>query len=158
MRGLLGVVVILAFAWVLSEDRFRVPWRLVFCGVALQFALALLLLKFPPAAAVFLLLTGAVEAVQKATEAGTGFVFGYLGGGELPFSESKPGAAYIFAFRALPMVLVVSAPRRCCSTGASCSASCRHSPGSCADRSGLAAPLGSAPRCTFLSGISRRRF
>ena len=78
-------------------------------GVALQAALALLFLKFPPAAAAFLLLTQVVEAIQKATEAGTGFVFGYLGGGELPFSESKPGAAYIFAFRALPMVLVVSA-------------------------------------------------
>ena len=51
----------------------------------------------------------AVEAIQKATEAGTGFVFGYLGGGELPFAETKPGAAFIFAFRALPMVLVVSA-------------------------------------------------
>src|SRR6185312_7931738 len=66
-------------------------------------------LKFPPAGAAFLLLNRAVEALQHATEAGTGFVFGYLGGGELPFAETKPGAAFIFAFRALPMVLVVSA-------------------------------------------------
>ncbi len=109
MRGLIGIVAILVFAWVISEDRFRVPWRLVVSGVALQAALALLFLKFPPATASFLLLTHAVEAIQKATEAGTGFVFGYLGGGELPFAESRPGAAYIFAFRALPMVLVVSA-------------------------------------------------
>jgi CNT family concentrative nucleoside transporter len=75
----------------------------------LQFGLALLFLKFPPAASVFLLLNQAVEALQKATEAGTGFVFGYLGGGELPFAETKTGAAYIFAFRALPLVLVISA-------------------------------------------------
>src|SRR3954462_587681 len=109
MRPLLGIAAILAFSWVISEDRHRVAWRLVFAGVALQMALALLFLKFPPAAAAFLLLTHAVEAIQKATEAGTGFVFGYLGGGELPFAESRPGAAYIFAFRALPMVLVVSA-------------------------------------------------
>jgi len=109
MREFLGIAAILAFSWVISEDRHRVAWRLVFAGVALQMALALLFLKFPPAAAAFLLLTHAVEAIQKATEAGTGFVFGYLGGGELPFAETKPGAAFVFAFRALPMVLVVSA-------------------------------------------------
>src|SRR4051812_6588292 len=109
MRGFLGIAAILAFSWVISEDRHRVAWRLVFAGVALQIALALLFLKFPPAAAAFLLLTHMVEAIQKATEAGTGFVFGYLGGGQLPFAETKPGAAFIFAFRALPMVLVVSA-------------------------------------------------
>src|SRR5207244_7009214 len=100
---------ILLFAWGLSEDRFRVPWRIVIVGVLLQFGLVLLLARFPPIAAVFLLLNRAVEAVQKATEAGTSFVFGYLGGGELPFTESKPGTAFVFAFRALPMVLVVSA-------------------------------------------------
>src|ERR1700687_5125834 len=109
MRGLLGIAAILLFAWVLSEDRFRVAWRVVAAGVWLQFGLALLFLKFPPAAAVFLLLNHAVEALQKATEAGTGFVFGYLGGAELPFAETKPGASFVFAFRALSMVLVVSA-------------------------------------------------
>src|SRR5712692_3111341 len=109
MRPLLGIAVILAFAWALSENRWRVPWRVVIAGVVLQFALALLFLKFPPAGAAFLLLNRAVEALQQASEAGTGFVFGYLGGGELPFAETRPGAAFIFAFRALPMVLVVSA-------------------------------------------------
>src|SRR5438309_6783605 len=109
MRGLLGIAVLLLLAWALSEDRFRVAWRVVGAGVLLQFGLALLFLKFPPAAAVFLLLNHAVEALQKATEAGTGFVFGYLGGGDLPFAETKPGSSFIFAFRALPMVLVVSA-------------------------------------------------
>ncbi len=109
MRGLLGIVAILAFAWAISEDRWRVPWRVVGIGVLLQFGLALLFLKFPPAGAAFLLLNQAVEALQHATEAGTGFVFGYLGGGDLPFAETKQGASFIFAFRALPLVLVISA-------------------------------------------------
>src|ERR1700674_989128 len=109
MRGLLGITVILIFAWAISEARFRVPWRVVFAGGLLQFGLALLFLKFTPASAAFLLLNRAVEALQKATEAGTGFVFGYLGGGELPFAETRPGASFIFAFRALPLVLVISA-------------------------------------------------
>src|SRR6266436_4349008 len=109
MRGLLGIGVILFLAWGLSEDRARIPWRVVAVGVLLQFGLALLFLTFPPARAAFLLLNRAVEGLQNATEAGTGFVFGYLGGGQLPFAETQPGASFIFAFRALPLVLVISA-------------------------------------------------
>src|SRR5947209_2983023 len=109
MRGLLGIAVLLLVAWAISEDRFRVAWRVVVAGVLLQFGLAILFLKFPPASAVFLLLNEGVEALQKATNAGTGFVFGYLGGAALPFADTQPGASFIFAFRALPMVLVVSA-------------------------------------------------
>ena len=109
MRPLLGIAAILALGWVISEDRYRVPWRVVAAGVGLQFALALVFLKFPPARAGFLLLNHAVEALQHASEAGTGFVFGYLGGGKLPFAETTPGASFIFAFRALPMVLIISA-------------------------------------------------
>jgi concentrative nucleoside transporter, CNT family len=109
MRGLLGIAVILLLAWGLSEDRARVPWRVVVVGVLLQFTLALVFLRLPPARAAFLLLNRAVEGLQSATEAGTGFVFGYLGGGQLPFAETRPGASFIFAFRALPLVLVISA-------------------------------------------------
>jgi CNT family concentrative nucleoside transporter len=50
-----------------------------------------------------------VLAVQAATAAGTSFVFGYLGGGELPFEEVLPGASFILAFRALPLVIVIGA-------------------------------------------------
>src|SRR2546430_1763548 len=109
MRGLLGIGVILLLAWGLSEDRARIPWRVVVAGVVLQFGLAFLFLTFPPAGAAFLLLNRAVDGLQSATEAGTGFVFGYLGGGQLPFAETRPGASFIFAFRALPLVLVISA-------------------------------------------------
>src|SRR5246127_857996 len=109
MRGFVGIAVILLLAWVLSENRTRVPWRVVAVGVLLQFVLAFLFSRFPPARAAFLVLNRAVEALQNATEAGTGFVFGYLGGSQLPFAETQPGASFIFAFRALPLVLVISA-------------------------------------------------
>jgi concentrative nucleoside transporter, CNT family len=109
MRGILGLAALLLFAWALSENRWRVPIRTVVAGVVLQFVLAVLFVKFPAAADVFLLLNRGVDALQRATDAGTSFVFGYLGGGALPFVESHPGASYIFAFRALPLVLVISA-------------------------------------------------
>ena len=66
-------------------------------------------MKFPPFKELFLLLNQAAMALEQATMAGTSLVFGYLGGGELPFAEQFPGAAFILAFRALPLVLVVSA-------------------------------------------------
>lgn len=46
---------------------------------------------------------------EEATKAGTSFVFGYLGGGSLPFEEKYPGASFVLALQALPLVLVVSA-------------------------------------------------
>ena len=109
MRGLLGLAVLLAIAWVLSADRRRIPWRTVIAGVALQWALALLLIFFPPANAVIVLLNDGATALQTATQAGTGFVFGYLGGPPLPFAEAHPGASFILAFQALPLVLTISA-------------------------------------------------
>jgi CNT family concentrative nucleoside transporter len=77
--------------------------------VVLQWALALLLLGFPPATAVIFLLNDGATALQKATEAGTSFVFGYLGGPPPPFVETHPGASFILAFQALPLVLTISA-------------------------------------------------
>ena len=109
MRGLLGLAALLAIAWALSEDRRRIPWRTVIAGVALQWALALLLLFFPPANAVIFLLNDGATALQNATQAGTSFVFGYLGGPPLPFAETHPGASFILAFQALPLVLTISA-------------------------------------------------
>jgi CNT family concentrative nucleoside transporter len=78
-------------------------------GIALQILLAVLLLFVPPARAAFLLLNRGVEALQMATDTGTAFVFGYLAGPPLPFVETHPGASFILAFKALPLVLMISA-------------------------------------------------
>src|SRR5690242_2135321 len=109
MRGLLGLATLLALAWALSEDRRRIPWRTVTAGMALQWALALLLIFFPPANALIFLLNDGANALQNATETGTRFVFGFLAGPPLPFAETAPGASFILAFQALPLVLTISA-------------------------------------------------
>lgn len=109
LHCLLGLSALLAIAWLASENRRRVPWRVVFSGLALAFILATLLLKVPPIAEAFARLNGVVEALDRSTAAGTRFVFGYLGGAELPFPETKPGASFVLAFRALPLVLLVAA-------------------------------------------------
>jgi len=109
LHGLGGILGLLFIAFVLSEKKSAIRWRVVFSGVALQIALALLFIKFPPATKIFLVLNDAVGALQKATDAGTTLVFGYLGGGTLPFTEAQPGSSFILAFRAFPLVLVISA-------------------------------------------------
>jgi len=109
VHALAGLAAIAAVAWAASEDRARVPWRTVLGGFALAFALAALCLRLPPAAAALASLNAVVDALDRATTAGTAMVFGYLGGGPKPFPESDPGASFVLAFRALPIVLVTAA-------------------------------------------------
>src|SRR5207249_5160486 len=109
LHSLVGFFLLHAVAWALSEDRRAVAWRPVIAGMLMTFGLGLLLLKAPYARDVFLALNGALDALEKATRDGTAFVFGFLGGGPLPFAETYAGASFVLAFRALPLVLVVSA-------------------------------------------------
>ena len=109
LQALLGIAGLLAIAWLASEKRHAVPWRAVVSGLVLQLLLALVLLKLPFAKDAFLALNDAMLALEKATQAGTALVFGYLGGGTPPFAVTDPPSAFILAFRALPLVLVVSA-------------------------------------------------
>ncbi|MCC7167449.1 MAG: nucleoside:proton symporter [Rhodospirillales bacterium] len=109
LQSLIGILGLTALAWLVSENRRRVSWKVAAGGLAFQFLLALVLLKLPMFKTAFLALGDLVGALQKATRAGTGFVFGYLGGGPLPFVETQPGASFVLAFQALPLVLIMSA-------------------------------------------------
>jgi len=104
-----GLAALVALSWALSEDRAGVRWRVVGAGLALQGALAALLLLVPWLRGAVFSLNGALQAVEDATGAGTSFVFGYLGGGPAPYDPAHPEASFILAFRALPLVIVVSA-------------------------------------------------
>jgi CNT family concentrative nucleoside transporter len=108
LQSALGVVAILAVAWLVSENRGAVPWRPVLVGLAITFGLALLMLKVPQTEVAFEWINRAVEAIASATRAGTAFVFGYVGGGALPFDPKTPGSDFVLAFQALPVVLVMS--------------------------------------------------
>jgi CNT family concentrative nucleoside transporter len=109
LQAIPGLLCLVALAWAFSENRSAVRLGAVAAGIGLQFALALLLLKLPLFRELFSLLNGAVLALEQATRDGTSFVFGYLGGADLPFTETYPGGSFVLAFRVLPLVLVVSA-------------------------------------------------
>ncbi len=108
-QGVLGLIAFPAIAWILSENRMGVNGRAVAVGLAIQLGLAALLLGVPIVHGAFLHLNTVVTALMDATRAGTSFVFGYIGGGPLPFAETAPGASFNLAFQALPLILIVSA-------------------------------------------------
>jgi concentrative nucleoside transporter, CNT family len=109
LQSLLGFLTLPFLAWLFSEARKHVNFRTLIAGLLMQVCLALILLKFPGSQDVFLWLNKGVRALEESTKAGTGFVFGYLGGGPLPFEEKNAAFTYILAFRGLPLVLVISA-------------------------------------------------
>ena len=109
LQGLAGIAGLVLLAWLLSENRRAIPWRVIGAGLLLQLVLALLFLKLPFAKDAFLALNDLLTALEKATQAGTSLVFGYLGGGTTPFAVTDANSNFILAFRALPIVLVISA-------------------------------------------------
>ena len=109
LQSAFGFAAILALAWLISENRRAIPWRTVLAGAGLQLALAAALLKLEVFKLFFLALNQMLLSLEKATQAGTAFVFGYLGGAPLPFAETGPGSSFTLAFRVLPIILVISA-------------------------------------------------
>jgi len=109
LQSAFGFFALIGIAWLVSEDRRAFPWRIVVSGIVLQIVLAALLLKAPPVKRFFFVLNDGLLALERATQAGTRFVFGYLGGGAQPFQELPQTSSFILAFRALPLILVVSA-------------------------------------------------
>lgn len=110
LRSLIGLFVLAGIAWLLGPRK-RVPLVLLFGAIGLQLGLAWLLYSAPPFRAFLRSLTGVVEVLQAVTNEGAQFVFGYLSGGQSPFviDEANAGGTFLFAFQALPMVIVLSA-------------------------------------------------
>jgi CNT family concentrative nucleoside transporter len=109
IQSIAGLLVFAGIAWCMSENRRQASLKIAVIGIIIQLAVGLILLKLPMFREFFLFLNRLVLSLQAATTAGTSFVFGYLGGADLPFKESFPGASFILAFRALPLVLLMSA-------------------------------------------------
>ena len=108
MQSAFGIVALLALAWIFGENRRAVSLRQTAIGLAVTVATAVVLIKLPGVAHVFGAINDAVGAIASSSRAGTSFVFGYLGGGALPFELKSPGNEFILAFQALPIVLVMS--------------------------------------------------
>jgi len=109
IQSLVGFIILALIAWLISERRNRIDLKTTLTGLALQITFALILLKLPYSQSIFMWLNNVVSALQESTAAGTGFVFGYLGGGSAPFEVTNPGSSFVLAFQSLPLVLLISA-------------------------------------------------
>ncbi|MGY3420156.1 CNT family concentrative nucleoside transporter [Bradyrhizobium sp. F1.13.4] len=108
LQSALGIFALLLIALGLSENRRAASLRHAAIGLLATFVTAIVLLKVPVVARAFGAINEAVGAISAASRAGSSFVFGYVGGGPLPFDLKAPGADFVLAFQALPIVLVMS--------------------------------------------------
>jgi CNT family concentrative nucleoside transporter len=109
LQSALGLIGLTLIAWALSEHRSRVSYKFIIGGTVLQFVLAIVFLKLPWTALAFAEFNRAVNALAAASQAGSSFVFGFLGGAPLPYEETRIGSSVVFAFRFLPLVILLSA-------------------------------------------------
>ncbi|MDB5464384.1 MAG: sodium dependent nucleoside transporter [Phenylobacterium sp.] len=109
-QSLVGVALAIGICWALSEDRRRFPWKLAIGAVVVQALLVLALFGLPALRSGLQGVGHAVDGLSSATQAGVAFVFGFLAGTpNQPYALTDPGSLFVFAFRVLPVILVVCA-------------------------------------------------
>jgi CNT family concentrative nucleoside transporter len=119
-RALIGMALIFAVAWGLSESKRAFPWRIVLGAVAIQFVLALILFGVPlltgglfgfevEPGAIFKPLNNMVDGLIAATAYGTTFVFGPVFGTQAGWEAHTGQPGPIFAVHLLPLIIVVAA-------------------------------------------------
>jgi len=95
--GLFGLALLVGLAWLFSNNKRAVDWKLVATGVTLQIAFATLVLRVPGGRDVFDALGRAFVRILSFVAAGSNFIFGGL------MDTSKYG--FIFAFQVLPTII-----------------------------------------------------
>src|ERR1700730_19460407 len=98
--GLIGLVVILAVAWLFSTHKRQIKLRLIVWGMGLQILFAVLVLK-TDFGLVFQKIGDGVNAMLGFAEVGSQFLFGPLGIKTRPFGV-------VFAFQVLPIVIFIA--------------------------------------------------
>jgi CNT family concentrative nucleoside transporter len=107
--SLLGLFVLLALAWTLSNNRRRFPWRAVIWGLALQFIFAFCILKTDAGASVFRGAQTVVDQLNVYANEGAKMVFGPLGDGEALRKAFGPAGGFVFAISISATIILISA-------------------------------------------------
>lgn len=103
MRSVVGMVVLLAIAFLLSVNKKRISLRTVGAALVLQIAIGGIMLYFPPGKWLVEQAALGVHKVMSYSDAGSAFIFGSLVGPKMDVLFD--GAGFIFAFRVLPAII-----------------------------------------------------
>ena len=102
LRGLIGLVLIIAIGVIFSRNRRQIPWTVVAWGFALQILFAIFVLRIPAGQQLFRKLGDIVTTILNYSYQGSQFVFGELG-------KQQSSIGVVFAFQILPAIIFVSA-------------------------------------------------
>ncbi|BAV07637.1 concentrative nucleoside transporter, CNT family [Filimonas lacunae] len=110
LQGIFGVILILGVAYLFSNNKKKINYRLVLSGIGLQVIIALLVFKVPPVAWFFQKLGHGMQKIEHFAREGASFVYGgivttqpdgtvgnYIGGG------------FVFAFNVTATIILVCA-------------------------------------------------
>lgn len=111
IRMIVGYILILCLAFLMSNNKREIiakNCRVIFLGILLQIILCFSMVNIPSITNFFERFADGIMILKDATLEGTKFVFGFLGGGDVPFDITNKNSLFIFAFQALPTVILVS--------------------------------------------------
>ena len=106
--GLIGVVVILGLAFLVSNNRKAINYRLVFSGLGIQLALALFILKTSIGQNIFASLGNFIKKLLEMADKGGEFVFGGLVRPDLLKPLLGDAYSYVFIFKIMPAIIFVA--------------------------------------------------
>ncbi len=104
LRGVFGIVVLLAIAYALSSGKKSINFRTVGLAFALQVILGAFVLYVPFGKDVLLSMTNGVQSVIDSAKVGISFLFGGLGTDAM----FENGVGFVFAVRVLPNIIFFS--------------------------------------------------
>lgn len=106
--GIFGIILILALAFLLSNNRKAINYRLVFSGLGLQLVLALFILKTSVGQNIFAWIGHSIEKLLQMADKGGEFVFGGLIKPELLKPIFGDQYSFLFMFKIMPTIIFVA--------------------------------------------------
>jgi len=109
LRGIAGLIFILCLAYLFSNNRKRIDWRLIAGGIFLQVLIGIIIGKIEIAQSAFYFISSKLVVFLSFAQKGAEFLYGDLALNSANDPNVKHSLGFLFAFQALPTVIFFSA-------------------------------------------------